>query len=174
MERGGPTTGSTSGKSSFAPSVLQGDHAGVEFATSAHENLLKSYGVLGDGSRLLSNRHPLRSDRMQGLVIDDFFAVGVRSKNSEVEDCPSWSLHEKACLAYEEHSLAGSPEKDLWGATSGKIIGAFLDSSEQATKNGLITVSSPKEKRYALSWVRLQLCQLPATTDSLHLCLLGG
>ena len=155
-------------------SVFQGDHAGVEFATSAHENLLKAHGVLDDDSRILASRHSRRSDLMQGLVIDDFFAVGVQDRDGDMESCPSWKLHEKAVAAYKSHSLLGSPEKDLWGDRSGKIIGAFLDSSVETTKRGLITVSVPKEKKYALSWVSLQLCQLPATTDSLHLCLLGG
>ena len=155
-------------------SVFQGDHAGVEFATSAHESLLKLHGVLQDDSRLLANRHSLRSDLMQGLVIDDFFVVGVQERDRDRESCPSWKLHEDAAAAYEKYSLLGSPEKDLWGDRSGKIIGAYLDSSEDAIKQGLITISAPREKRYALSWVSLQLCQLPATTDSLHLCLLGG
>ena len=155
-------------------SVLQGDHAGVEFATSAHENLLKSYGVLDESSRLLSSRHSFRKDLMQGLVIDDFFVVGVRDETVKASDCESWALHEEACRAYDHHCLAGSPEKDLWGEPSGKIIGAFLDSSSETRKQNLVTLSAPREKRYGLSWISLQLCQLPSTSDTLHLCLLGG
>ena len=155
-------------------SVLQGDHAGVEFATSAHENLLVSHGVLSDSSRLLASRHSLRSDLMQGLVIDDFFAVGIRNADEDPQECESWKVHERACLAYDKEGLLGSPEKDLWGVSSGRIIGAFLDSSEETRKRSLVTVSVPREKKYALSWISLQLCQLPSTSDSLHLCLLGG
>lgn len=155
-------------------SVLQGDHAGVEFATSAHENLLISHGALSESSRLLSCRHSMRPDLMQGLVIDDFFAVGVRGADTDAEDCDSWKLHEKASQAYDKEGLMGSPEKDLWGEDSGRIIGAYLDSSEETRKRGLVTVSVPREKKYALSWISLQLCQLPSTSDSLHLCLLGG
>lgn len=111
---------------------------------------------------------------MQGLVIDDFFAVGVRGADTDAEDCDSWKLHEKASQAYDKEGLMGSPEKDLWGEDSGRIIGAYLDSSEETRKRGLVTVSVPREKKYALSWISLQLCQLPSTSDSLHLCLLGG
>ena len=41
-------------------SLLQGDHAGVEFAASGHEGLLRSFGVLGDRT---------------GLIIDDLFSI---------------------------------------------------------------------------------------------------
>ena len=35
-------------------SIFQGDHAGVEFATSAHEGLLHSFGCLSPRSRMIS------------------------------------------------------------------------------------------------------------------------
>ena len=140
-------------------SVLQGDHAGVEFATSAHENLLISHGALSETSRLLSSRHSMRPDLMQGLVIDDYFAVGVRGANVDGEECESWRLHESACQAYDKEGLLGSPEKDLWGEDNGRIIGAFLDSSEETRKRGLVTVSVPREKKYALSWTIMSVLQ---------------
>ena len=37
-------------------SIFQGDHAGVEIATAAHEGILKEAGLLLDESRLVSNR----------------------------------------------------------------------------------------------------------------------
>ena len=56
-------------------SILQGDHGGVEFACQSHENLLRSGKLLGEDVRIVADR-PFRGDSlMQGLVIDDFFAV---------------------------------------------------------------------------------------------------
>ena len=58
-------------------SVLQGDHGGVEYATSAHESLLMRFGCLSPSSRLVADRPLYTSDFCDGLVIDDFFAVSV-------------------------------------------------------------------------------------------------
>ena len=56
-------------------SVLQGDHGGVEICTDAHVNLLQSYGLLHDSSRLVASRPLSSHDVMEGLVIDDYFCV---------------------------------------------------------------------------------------------------
>ena len=37
-------------------SIFQGDHAGVEIATAAHEGLLQSAGLLNDATRVVSSR----------------------------------------------------------------------------------------------------------------------
>ena len=100
--------------------------------------------------------------------------VEVLDENVEKGKARSWKLHEKAALAYKKAGLLGSPEKDLWGEEKGKIIGAFLDSSSSTRAQGIVSLGAPPQKRYAMSWLTLQLCQLPATTDSLHLCMLGG
>ena len=127
-------------------SVLQGDHAGVEIATESHTFLLKQYGLLDDESQLRASR-PLRSSCCaQGLVIDDFFTVGVENKTTKV------------VIAVEE----------------GKVIGAQVNASRRAMNLGIATVASPPEKRLGLSHLTLLLCNLGYTTDSLHLCLIGG
>ena len=38
--------------------IFQGDHAGVEIATEAHEQQLKSKGLLVDSERILFSNHP--------------------------------------------------------------------------------------------------------------------
>ena len=68
----------------------------------------------------------------------------------------------------------GSPKKDIVSSDSGKTIGAFVNSSENARKHNFITVGAPPEKRIGLSSLTLQLCRLSHTTDALHLCLLGA
>ena len=56
-------------------SIFQGDHAGVEIATSAHEGLLQSVGLLDEHSRIQSGRPFLGSTLCEGLVIYDSFAI---------------------------------------------------------------------------------------------------
>lgn len=154
-------------------SIFQGDHAGVEIATSAHEGLLKSAGLLTEDTRIVSSRPFAGDDLCQGLVIDDYFAiarvpVGATDANAATE-----------CLArskalYKKHAILGSDDKDITGASKAKIIGASVDSSEQCRSRGHVLVAAPAEKRMSLSWVTLQVCQLNHTSDSLHLCILGG
>ena len=71
----------TSGLQVAFRGILQGDHGGVEFATDAHINLLKSYDVLGEHQHLTSTRACRSQSVMQGLVIDDFFAISVEKKD---------------------------------------------------------------------------------------------
>ena len=75
--------------------------------------------------------------------------------------------------AYKAASLSGSDEKDIVDACQAKVAGAEIDSSPQNLDRGLCTVGAPREKRLALS-LSLEVARLPATTDSLHQCLLGG
>ena len=155
-------------------SVLQGDHGGVEFATSAHEGLLSRFGCLTPRSRMTSEKPMFADDRGQGLVIDDFYAVSVEKHGARASD--SWS-HERLSRAldsYEHAALLGSPEKDLDAVDDGKVIGARLNSSKKALHQGVVSVGAPLEKRLALSWITLQLVILGFSTDHLHLCLLGG
>ena len=61
---------------------------------------------------------------------------------------------------YAMHELVGSDDKDICGERKAKIIGATVNASEQAQSRGRVLVSAPAEKRYALSWITLQI--LPA------------
>ena len=155
-------------------SVLQGDHGGVEFATSAHESLLMQYGCLGAESRLTANKPLYTADFCDGLVIDDYFAISVLPRGLSSAGSKAAEHHHNAQLAYEAESLLGSPLKDVLGDDYAKVIGGVLNSSPQAGAQGVATLSSPIEKRLALSWVLSQVIQLSHTTDSLHVCLLGG
>ena len=142
-------------------SVLQGDHGGVDFATSAHSNLLIEHDVLHDGSRLLADR-PMKDEKLaQGLVIDDYLNVEVLDENVEKEKARSWKLHEKAALAYRKAGLLGSPEKDLWGEEKGKIIGAFLDSSSSTRAQGIVSLGAPPPE--ALCYVLAHFATLPTS-----------
>ena len=155
-------------------SILQGDHIGVEVATDGHANLLKSYGLLPDEERLSADI-PLRSSRcLQGLCIDDYFCVSVEPAECEPEKSAAYKAYQTAQRAYRDKQLQGSPHKDIVAQDTGKTIGAFVNSGCEARKRGLVTLGAPPEKRVALAFLTLLLCQMTHTSDSLHLCLLGA
>ena len=153
-------------------SVLQGDHTGVEVACASHQQLLQNVGLLDFDRSLLGTRPWIHQKEMQGLVIDDFFSIAISPKDSKLtKDVISFDA---AQSAYASARLEGSPDKDIRGASSGKVIGGFVDGSAATTSLGLATVAAPPEKRYGMSWITLQACQLPYCSDALMLSLLGG
>ena len=52
--------------------------------------------------------------------------------------------------------------------------GAYINSSHRATSRGLVALSAMPEKRLALAYLTMLVCQLGYTSDALHLCLIGG
>ena len=156
---------------SFA-SILQGDHGGVEYACQAHCGLLQSYGLLAPASRIVANRPFRGKELMEGLVIDDFFSIGISPIGATSK--PDVRCFDRAQQAYADHFVKGSPQKDIRGSSQGRVIGAAINAGEKAMSRGICSLGSPVEKRYALAWITLQICMLPFTTDVLHLCLLGG
>jgi hypothetical protein len=158
---------------SFA-SVLQGDHAGVEIATDAHERWLQQYGLLDERSRMTASRCLRSSSLLQGLVIDDYFAASVEGVGASNSDSKAAGCYRNSQRAYADAQLLGSPQKDVVGENEGKLIGAYVNSSDRARNLGLCTVGAPPMKRIALSFITLALCSMTHTTDVLHLCLLGG
>eukprot|EP00438_Fugacium_kawagutii_P011127 Skav225814 [mRNA] locus=scaffold4730:86041:89725:- [translate_table: standard] len=155
-------------------SILQGDHAGVELATQAHTNLLKDHKLLSSEVQARSGV-PWRSmDEVQGLVIDDFFAISVEEKDVERGSSKAASAYAAAQKAYEDKRLLGSPHKDLIAEDEGRVVGAYLNSAPRALNRGLVTLGGPIRKRLSLAYLTMQVCQLSHTTDSLHLCLVGG
>ena len=157
---------------SFA-SILQGDHGGVEYACDSHVSFLQDSGLLDGGSRVVADRPFFGRSLLQGLVIDDFFAVAVgdRKDVSETQDVRCFNA---AKSAYKAHNILGSDSKDVVGQRCAKIVGAQINSTEEALEKGLCTIGSPPQKRYGLSWITLMVCQLAFTTDVLHVCLLGA
>ena len=153
--------------------LFQGDHASVEIATRAHEQLLQSVGLLNETSRVLSSR-PFQGDEVcEGLVIDDYFVIAKVPRSVLVAD-PSLSCLSTSKKVYAKHEIIGSDDKDIVGSRKAKIIGASVNASEKCQKKGHVLVAAPAEKRYALSWISFQVSQLTHTTDALHLCLIGG
>ena len=154
-------------------SILQGDHGGVEFACQSHEGLLRSVGLLPDSSRVVADRPFRGNGLMQGLVIDDFFAVS-KVPMDFVGMTPDEKVIRDAIKVYDQEKIVGSPSKDLFGERTAKVIGAHINGSDRALQRGICPLGAPSSKRYALAWITLQVCALAFTTDVLHVCLLGG
>ncbi len=120
-------------------SVLQGDHGGVEYACEAHHQLLATRGLLHPTSRLVSDR-PFRGEALlEGLCIDDYFAISIQDKESK-EESLSKRRFRVAQEIYQEKKILGSPDKDLIDVDRGKVIGAFINAGEEAADLGLITI----------------------------------
>ena len=143
--------------------IFQGDHGGVEFATQAHENLLKSVGLLNDGSRLEANRPISGSSLVEGLVIDDYFAISVEDRSLPPGESQSSFCFEQSQKVYDAYKILGTPHKDVKGEVRSKVC-----------TQGVTTCGAPIAKRLSLSTMTLQLAQLSHTSDALHLCLLGA
>ncbi|CAE7214730.1 hypothetical protein AK812_SmicGene44184 [Symbiodinium microadriaticum] len=160
-------------------SVLQGDHLGVEHATCAHSGLLQAGGLLDDRSRLLSRTPVFDAPCHDGLIIDDYFSISrvPRAQHADLSrDTPTLARArlDAARRLYLDNSLEGSPEKDVENAKIGTIAGAEIDSRTATLDRNLCLVGAPRSKRLALSDLTLDLCSLPATSDSLHACILGS
>ncbi len=154
-------------------SILQGDHGGVEYACHSHEGLLKSVGLLDSSCRVVADRPFQGTDVMQGLVIDDFFAISKVPRDFKGLT-PDEKIIQEAIQVYEREKILGSPTKDIFSERSAKVIGAHINGSDRSLDRGICPIGSPSNKRYSLAWITLQICALPFTTDVLHLCLLGG
>ena len=159
-------------------SLPQGDALGVEFAVDGHRSLLRQNGLLTPDCELRADRVFRGSQNLSGLVIDDFYAISVvpqMSKGQIVNSLP-WSVRSmnQAQRVYDKENILGSVEKDVYDADFAKVTGAELDSSIKTRKLGIVSLASPWKKRLALSFISLQLAKLRWTTDSLHLCLIGG
>ena len=161
--------------------VMQGDALGVEFACSAHANLLLKGGLLSSSSRILGS-HPFPlggQDRLfEGLVIDDYYAISTVAAPRGCVMPPTCSAGTRCLLrakhVYKGEGLIGSEEKDIVDSSCCTVAGAELDTSDSTRALGLALAGPPRAKRIALAAITLEACRLAATSDHLRLCLLGG
>ena len=154
--------------------VAQGDHLGVEIATDSHRGLLKSRRLLIEKEELVNCR-PFAGDKvLQGLVIDDYFALSIEKDDVVLGESEARARFDLATATYKEEGLKGSPHKDIVEEQKAKIAGAELDSSPDTRKLRVVTLGCPVVKRLALALVSQELVRLRSTTDALHACLVGG
>ena len=99
-------------------SLFQGDHLGVEFALQAHEGLLRTHELLSPTHRILGRSPFPLGGKYEGLIIDDFFAIGVEKIGGDPLSSFAARALATARAAYEEHRLPGSIEKDVEAANN--------------------------------------------------------
>lgn len=141
-------------------SIPQGDHLGVEFATSSHRSLLKSHGLLSDDNELRADQ-PFRGERvLEGLAIDDYYAISIEDEPLQpglpslpAVSSQASSLMARARLAYDKAGILGSSDKDVCEDAKAKVTGAELDSSLETRRLGLALLGAPVKRRLALSFV---------------------
>eukprot|EP00435_Cladocopium_sp_Y103_P046805 s630_g13.t1 len=155
-------------------SLFQGDHLGVEFALESHKQLLVDGGLLDPKHRILGGHVVPLSRRYEGLIIDDYFALSVDPKDAALDDSFASVALTTARETYERHELLGSVEKDIAAQSHFKAAGAEIDSSDEALKHGMVTVSAPRVKLLALSVLSLRVARLPVVTQKLAQRLTGN
>ena len=155
-------------------SLFQGDHLGVEFALNAHETLLKQGGLLLDEHRLFGRRPFPLSGKLEGLIIDDYFAIGKEPRDQQPANTFASTALAQARQIYEACSLPGSQEKDVVAASVFKAAGAEVVSSDKAVDLGVTTVGAPRAKRLSLSALSLRAARLNVTTAKLLSRLAGN
>ena len=155
-------------------SLFQGDHLGVEFALDSHQTLLRQEGLLDPSKRLFGSKCIPPGRCYEGLIIDDYFCIGVEKKKTKSGSSFAATALAQARAAYEKHVLEGSPEKDVVAERKFKAGGAEIDASENTLSLGLISVGSPFAKRLALSALSLRVAKMPAISRQLAFRLSGN
>ena len=154
--------------------LFQGDHLGVEFATQSHSRFLIGHGLLPSESRLQGGG-AIESDQcVQGLVIDDFFAISLELSSEAAGSSRSVRALDLAKSAYRRAGLAGSDDKDVRGSLLFKVCGVELDSRPEVVKKGMVAAATPSSKRFGLAHLTSQICRLAYTDDALHSSLVGS
>ena len=155
-------------------SLFQGDHLGVEFALKAHEEVLQRGGLLESSRRLFGHAlFPLQR-QIEGLIIDDYFAIGCEPiTTSPLNTFASKALAKARCI-YEAAGLEGSVEKDIDAQNVFKAAGAEIISSASAVQRGLTLVGAPVEKRLALAALSLRAARLKFASSKLLARLAGS
>ena len=156
--------------------IFQGDHLGVELATDSHSNLFVGAGLLCGESRLRSDFPLAYDNKVDGLVIDDYFCLSREPRDHAADLSSSGSVvaFRKAKATYKKEGLIGSDAKDVIGSLVYKICGAEVDSSLESVDRGVVFAAAPIDKRMSLALFSAASAALPYTSDALHACLLGS
>eukprot|EP00439_Symbiodinium_sp_Y106_P042996 s4102_g5.t1 len=141
-------------------SLLQGDHAGVEFACSGHE-----------GARLLSGP-------WSELIIDDLFCVSCEplapAGRSDHAASQSELILRRAKLAYQKERVEGSDSKDQFSRKCFNVAGAQIDAADPTVQAGFVLVGLPSHRRLALAHASLTVSSGRYISEELASILAGS
>lgn len=155
-------------------SLLQGDHLGVEFALSAHGEMLRTVGLLPEGECINGHCPFPDGPDYQGLVIDDVFMLSVDKPGLSPDETRAVRKMKVATEQYDKREVLGSPEKDIVGSSHFKVVGAEIDASQRTRSLGLVTVGAPLQKRMAMPTLTLRVAQLPVISAALSSRMAGN
>ena len=144
------------------------DHLGVEIATVAHAGMLEAKKLLKSRSRLQSGVCLQEDLCIEGVYIDDYFAISR-------ED--AWLVGEPSFRARSSEAFYRAKEaytsEEVFGGGF-RVLGAEIDSRQFLVEGGLVSCGLPAEKRLALAMVASMFAWLPVTSDALHSSLIGS
>ena len=144
------------------------DHLGVEIATVAHAGMLEANKLLKSRSRLQSGVCLQDDLCIEGVYIDDYFAISR-------ED--AWLVGEPSFRARSSEAFYRAKEaytsEEVFGDCF-RVLGAEIDSRQFLVEGGLVSCGLPAEKRLALAMVASMFAWLPVTSDALHSSLIGS
>ena len=109
----------------------------------------------------------------EGLVIDDYFAVG-RHRIADGQPPQVLQCLDKARNAYEAEEVLGSPEKDVINSLHFRVVGAEVNCSEEVRSKGMVLVSAPTTKRKSMVVLSLKAAALPLVSRGLMSRLIGS
>lgn len=155
-------------------SLFQGDHLGVEYALSAHACLLRHANLLDSSSYVTSGSPFPAGGLVEGLVIDDYFAISREHVSTPPEEAASSQKFHAATSLYTSQGVLGSPEKDVVGSNHFKVIGAEVNCSKQARSREIVSVSAPTSKKIGLMCLSLRVAALPIISRSVASRLAGN
>ena len=155
-------------------SLLQGDHLGVEFALSGHSSLLRRAGLLTDEQAIHGGKAFPEGPVYQGLCIDDYFVLAAEPSSTAKENSQTARLLDVASKEYDKNKVLGSPEKDVRSSRRFKVVGAEINSSEEAVSKGLVLASAPVAKRLSLAVLTFRVARLPIISVGLASRLAGN
>ena len=99
---------------------------------------------------------------MEGLVIDAYFAISKSPTEVLLPSAAEQCLRRRKDL-YARFNILGSDDEDVCGENKANVIGATVNASDSCKSRGHVLVSAPSEKRFAMSWLTLQVAQLSHT-----------
>lgn len=140
--------------------LVMGDLNANDYAVESHMKLLQEHGSFR-GERAVLNRRPFpRGPIIEGVVVDDHFAVAIDETGSEHNAALAQDSFNRARAAYNSVGLRYSEKKARHGFSDGVLVGAEL-----LGKRG--QVGAERAKRFALARLSLRMALLGRTTGGL-------
>lgn len=137
-------------------SLFQGGHLGVEIATEAHAGMLEAYGLLKSPSRLQSGVCLQDDLCVEGLYIDDYFAISREDARARARVVGLPSEQDLQRLSTKQRRPIHL--KKFLDQTTKMCSKAIASKSCQfLVEGGLVSCGLPAEKRLSLAMAHLCL-----------------